>query len=121
MDFFRFPLSLQVRLQVRTFGVELEVKMVVVDRDAPSGKRERMAVGTGETLSFEDLDQLTHYLMSFREISPVSEARKQALVERALAFVRCVVLHELDECTLVNGERIYDPHIPERRRFDAHP
>jgi hypothetical protein len=120
IDLSRFPLRLQVQILTESFGVEIAVRMDAFDRDAPAERRERMALGTSETISFDQLEQLADFVDRNR-VNNMTSARKAALVERALAFVRCVVLHELDECTQVNGVRIYDPHIPERRRFDAHP
>jgi hypothetical protein len=121
IDLSRFPLALRIRMEMRMpIGVEIAVQMAVVDRDAPAGKRDRMTVGTSEMVSLEQLEELADFVAR-GDITRGSDARKHALVDRALLFVRSIVLHELDECTQVNGVRIYDPHIPERRRFDAHP
>lgn len=119
IDLSRFPLGLAVRFQPHPFHVEIQVKMVVIDRDAPAGSTQRMAVGTAELVSHDQIEQIAEYIAR-DNIVEWRVARKQALIERALLFVRSIILHELDECTLVDGKRIYDPHT-ERRRFDAHP
>jgi hypothetical protein len=35
------------------------------------------------------------------------------------SFIRESILHEIDECTVVNGVRLYDPHISEKERVKA--
>lgn len=121
IDLSRFPLVLELHLQPRSTFVEVMVRMAVVDRDAPAGNKERMWVGTSETFSHDRLEWYGRYLHDTGRVKTGPESWEMAIVEQVLIFIRSIVLHELDECTLVNGERIYDPHIPERRRHDAHP
>jgi hypothetical protein len=123
IDLSRFPLSLQVQLRPMPLWVEIAVQMRVVDRDAPApiGAAKKMLLGTTEDVSHDQLEQHARYLLDLGRAKTGPEAWRGALIECALRFVRSVVLHELDECTYVNSERIYDPHVPERRRHDAHP
>lgn len=118
IDLSRFPLRLQVHMRLGHVGVTIAVQMRAEDRDAP-GKQTRFEAEDG--VSHHELERMAYSFLDFGKAKEAGEARKKALVERTLLVVRSIVLHELDECTLVDGERIYDPHIPERRRHDAHP
>lgn len=114
IDLSRFPLKLQVQMQPEQVGVTIVVRMESIDRDAPAGSSKRARFQADDGVSHEVLERHVFALIDSGRAKTATDARKMVLVEFALRFVRSIVLHELDECTLVNGERIYDPHDPER-------
>lgn len=97
VDLTRFPMSIRVESFTQVFGgLALWLTANVVNRDEP-----------GKTIPLTSQRVLPAY----------------STEERAFDFIRACardfIIHELDECILVDGKRIYDPHPPEHPHYSA--
>lgn len=94
IDFSRFPVPIRFSWRFEeeiTESLVLKFEMPVFDRD--TGKPSR--ISTVRSISVRDLP----YILKLKHL--VGLVREE---------VRKTLLHEIDECFLVGGERVFDPH-----------
>jgi hypothetical protein len=95
LDVSRFPAPLQVRATAHRGILYIAVSMRnLVERD----------------LQCESWSQV------FSDSAPVHATAQDAL-DWVRSVIRRAILHELDECLLLDGKRPWDPHIDGRREF----
>ncbi|RTL06371.1 hypothetical protein EKK58_05320 [Candidatus Dependentiae bacterium] len=117
IDVSKFPLRIVLKIRATENNCEFEIGIIAMGREGePTTRPQKFAAI--HNVSYEIIEQFAMCVSFYQEDRDA--AVLGVLVTQGLDLIRKVVLHELDECTLVRGIRLYDPHT-ERRRFDAHP
>ncbi len=99
VDLSRFPIPLNVTVQKFTTGVGIFMNMHVADRDRPDWKRQ---------------------VWNTLESQNVMEWGQREILRWVRDTAHNLITHELDECLLFDGRRVFDPHADDTMKvFDA--
>ena len=95
LDVSRFPAQLKVGVSAHGGVLYVGVQMHnLVERDSKSRRWSQI----------------------FSDNTPIPSSVKDAL-DWVRSVIRRAILHELDECLLLDGDRPWDPHVDGRREF----